>query len=1406
MQQTDKSENTTLAPAICLPLSGRHLIEASAGTGKTWTLTGIVLRLIVEQGYPCEQIIATTFTRSASTEMQERIRGRLQDFYQVLTVFLSQDFADIYDKMRETVTKQVQENWADNEQNWQAFFEQFEKNFEPFLSKYAIKEIYDDPINTFLIRYILKQNLKHILVNTESKTPNKMLDFSLALKRTQLALNQLDRLFVGTLDSLCQKWLREFSSETGFSSQIKISKDVTSVIQGMVNDELRGFLAYLHEQYQANPMVYQWVTSGLKSTEDYRQVVERALNFYTAPIDVMAMPKLDLKGIEALRQRIVAYPSDGFAENNKDNLGLNKGGYVYKNFGKIKDVQQQLANPTDVIFQLDRFAKDKAIKDVLNTLYEFKFNDKAIFNKGANISQDDVSFLHDLALLYDYQMRLNTYKDQINAFFTQFISRYVRQHLPNVLEYKGLTTFALQLAKLNQALDGSQGNALAQYIRHQYPVALIDESQDVNTEQAMLIKRIYLDDSNGRVNTDKGFLLLVGDPKQAIYGFRGGDVQNYTALKSLFPEKPKQLTTNRRASEHLINSLNNWYGVVGDDNINTNIDDNSLPKKMGNEIYYHKIDADRKTADLVSHNPNDTKTIHYLQIAYNQPFPTNEDSQSDDEIGYVQEVDVILAQILAWFDSQADERDQLFMLDKDKEPLALQLSDICILADKNKYLDQIERKLHQFGIATMRGGSQSIFAEQISHDLLNLMALLLTPYQTDKLRTVLMSHFYQLKLSDVNELFQALDVENLGVEILDVDNDNDKDDLANNLKILNNLQAQLNQASQKWQKQGFLVALQWLFNQRIRLPNQSNLSVWQRLASHEKGERFLIDLRQLLDIINEQISHDFGGVAGEHQLLEWFAEQVQTEPNDDRFLQQRLSSEIGVQLMTIHQSKGLEFGIVFVVGLTNNVRKLEPPHLYLYTDNSDKILLNSRHLSALSQDNGKSFADEEMQNLYEERLRLLYVALTRARERVYIVVKSAYNKSNHYTPLKPFLADVDGTKDIKDFNLDERLYDVVNIIDTQNLKNSLSNYLTLIQKQQKPILRREDNTTLQQPDTTSLSNNINSTEDYENYFQTIIKKTEFKSWQSTSFTNLAKYNKEVDMLELKEKDDELIAPIEQEDEQQNIVITEDNQQDLDIRFSFEKGTSAGTFLHGVLENLMNLTISKRRDNAEMQVIIDRELRNQGLPEKYFSTFINENAHDDNQKAYDKLVAWLNDIMNTPLSAPNSQTHESVGVCLKDIEPQHKQTEMAFELYLKNNLDFEALNALFKKYDKPLLLQNSVDTLWQYLKGEIDLMYHYQGKYYVVDYKSNFLGSDFADYNQNAMQNAMDQHHYWLQAIIYQVALHRFLRLRLPSYEVNTHLGGVEYAFLRGMSPNKNTGRYVWQIPSEMLIALDKLFG
>jgi exodeoxyribonuclease V beta subunit len=95
-------------------------------------------------------------------------------------------------------------------------------------------------------------------------------------------------------------------------------------------------------------------------------------------------------------------------------------------------------------------------------------------------------------------------------------------------------------------------------------------------------------------------------------------------------------------------------------------------------------------------------------------------------------------------------------------------------------------------------------------------------------------------------------------------------------------------------------------------------------------------------------------------------------------------------------------------------------------------------------------------------------------------------------------------------------------------------------------------------------------------------------------------------------------------------------------------------------------------------------------------------------------------------------------------------------------------------------------LW-YMKGFIDLVFEWQGRYYIVDYKSNFLGERFEDYQEARLREEMLKSGYDLQYHIYLVALHRYLRQRIPDYDYEAHMGGVYYLFIRGMSPELGPG-------------------
>lgn len=1459
-----EDDEPLLPPAVTLPLTGRHLIEASAGTGKTWTLTGVMLRLIVQAGQPCEKIIATTFTRSAAAEMRQRIRERLQDFYQLLQMINHSTFTPLNDSDLDSSKAIAVQKYAHFIAQVQALAGQ--KNL---LGKYK------DPINKHLIEWIAKQvfglpvdvtaaaspkvSPKASLStpkptaddseNSTHKPAKNTVNFRIALQRTTLALNQLDRLFVSTLDSLCQKWLREYSSETGFSAEVQISNDVSGIIKGMIHDQIRAFMVQVNANMpELYPMMFD--NNVFLPVADYYEAVNRALNFYTADIDTVSLTTFDTTAIKALMQSI-ADDNDSefeayFDSDFRKAQGFSAGNKLHKHFNEIKNLQNLLS--TGDITNVFAMYKVGNIVKVLEGIEDLYVNDKGFNSKKEQQSAIFKSFdiVDNIWQLIQQTQALQDYFKQVNFYFTQFISRYVRTHLPKRLESQRLTTFALQLARLNDALSGKKGQSLARYIRHQYPIALIDESQDINTEQALLIQRVYLQDFEPetadkaekskakKYHNPSQFLLLVGDPKQAIYGFRGGDVQNYTTLKKLFPEQPKSLNQNHRSSAALIDSLNHWYGV-GKQDIDPNQADqlpnvNQQPYVMGREIYYRKISATRQTAELVVANAAENEAVslpafNHIAIEYKAPYnqqmvavaendatsndtdsPNNTNSSNDiissSDERTVDYADAIAAQIFDLFD---DSKALSY------QTRGLTLSDICVLAVKNSELHTIEKRFYHHGIATVRGGSQSVFGDSMSIDLMTLQSVLLTPFSESKLKSLMLSSFFQLTLEQINQLYDALNQTNTQA----AQGQAHPHHQASTNTSLAEIQQLVLTASELWQKHSFLVAIQWLLNQPLTLPSQITLNFWQRLAKHPSGERLLIDLRQLLDIISDQ----FNGQVGEHQLFEWFCAQVQQQPKEDWSTQQRLPSDEGVQLMTVHASKGLEFPIVFVVGFTGESKaKFHGAPLYLYgiqtthqakpqlTQNNDNPLL-SRRLTALpsqiADNNPINYVAIEDQSAYEERLRLLYVALTRAKEQVYLVTvakKSAVKNS----ALAPFM------DDLAKFAVKETLTETTHIIDSNSLSKYYESKLKFTPKANR---QNEQNATAAKID-------------YDEIIKVITIDT-FKGWANTSFTALSRYidHTSVDTVvnaEDRQDDDILSAAQTRLLPIPNSRLAGESSNEVNsIRFNFEKGTNPGTFLHSVLEDIANnynetpeLAVPQQDAKADKlkrwSVMVDRTLRRYQMPSNYFSTKESSagqygNWHDINidnlQPDYIALVDWLDDIIHTPLAAS--------AVPLVNIKYNQKVAELGFNLRLNQHLSFSDLNALFHQFDIPLQLQSQeVNTMvWQYLKGEIDLVYQHGTQFFIVDYKSNYLGNDFDSYNPAALYDAMTTHSYWLQASIYQMALHRYLKLRLANYDINTHLGAVEYAFLRGMSPKYATcGKLVKQFDSAFILALDDMFG
>lgn len=1437
-------------PAIRIKLNGQYLIEASAGTGKTWTLTGIVLRLLIEAKRAPEHIIATTFTRAAAAEMRQRIHDRLVDFYQLLQWLNNvqanpSTHAILYPQLvnsKNIADKKSTEKIAtnDGQADTEALNEASDKKIsteqrqarKQWLEEKAKlsgnADLLSDPINLYLLTYLLDHTEDYPLAD--------------AMRRCALVLTTLDKLFVGTLDSLSQKWLSEYSAETGHQQGIQISDQEQIVIESIIHDTVRAHHSYLYNQ---KPEIYQLLqhTKRLTAPADHIGVAQKSMQFISTPIEAVEMgEEIDFsayqQALDAFKNCDLKDIEPYFDIEFGIEKGLKKGGKFGKTIYAIATIQK-LVHQYEGAFFANLDADSESFYGLVSSLFISEEDGGNLFKKKFDEQRQILANFEGIQLLASLRScteQIELYLDALIENLNRDIALKVRQKLPSILEMRRETTFALQMVRLNQALSGKQGERLARYIRHHYPVALIDESQDINGEQARMIERIYLSKNNDSASQSgsRGFLLLVGDPKQAIYGFRGGDVANYNAMKAKFAKDTiMSLDINRRSNERLITALNHWFGrptPVKD--LQDSTSDKAISNKsnqlaqLGKSIYYQYITAantdfrlswqmaiEQKQKEASLQNLLSNSPVSVIHLPYDKQAKHNA-------------CELTALHIAA-----------LLASEQTLEGRPIKPSDIGVLGRRKHELKQVEDMLSKLGVPTLETAEKNVFDTPIAADLAALLEAMLRPHRRDIINRVLTSNFYQMSLNEVQALMLDNDESEANTDTNQTHQKIDSEQ-AELKQRYQDFQLYLKTAASHWQHNGILSALHYLFARNPMVSAKSmpsdrqtdkqvqSQNIWVGLADLEDGARYLMDLRHLLDILAQHGMH-----IGEHELLAWYKKNMNSSRIPEWAQQQPLPTESGVQLMTIHKSKGLEFPIVYVVGMDGASPKAggrSNHNLFLY----DSDIEDNKTERRLSASKGKRYskstkgekptdyyAQFETTENYEELRRLAYVAFTRASEQLYMVFSDAYNKTD--AERKPSLQWL-SCEDHK-FVLPDRLQPYIGWLE----------YIAI-----EPIAETILQTSKAFQDTKLLESapelQTHKRIDYQSAYAQ-IQRNSFKGWAKTSFTALARQLNEqsqalavfddgvedeldlTDSINLTNSVDnpQLRGDLFDDSEIGGNTITSDN-----IRFRFVKGANAGTFLHEIFEKI------DFADNSKWSVIIDQSIRQYQMPITYVSATTQQRlqknlavpvemedgvepaASTQLGEAHEQLISWVADVLAAPLLAS--------GQSLQAIPARQRIAELGFNMGLSEDFTPERINHIFMHYlpDEPEkhieLTPQFSNHIYRYLRGEIDLVYECAGKYYVVDYKSNYLGNSLSNYNSENLSAAMNKAGYWLQAAIYQVALHRFLRLRLKGYVGNEaqYLGAVEYVFLRGIDSQgtQNYGRIQWQIPFELVNALDEMFG
>jgi exodeoxyribonuclease V beta subunit len=780
-------------------------------------------------------------------------------------------------------------------------------------------------------------------------------------------------------------------------------------------------------------------------------------------------------------------------------------------------------------------------------------------------------------------------------------------------------------------------------------------------------------------------LFLIGDPKQSIYGFRGADIHSYLSARRATHGRHYQLGTNYRSTRQLVAAVNQLFRHAEGQYAAGAF---RFRKGEENPLPFDAVDAAGRKQQLVG---------------VDGPFQALAVGMADVEDMRVDDYREFFAQHCAEHIVRLLNDPRVGFRDDAGRFTVLKPADIAILVRDRREATAVRRALVQRTVASVYLSDQdSVVESDEARDVLRWLQAVANPLDVTLARAAFATATCALPLAELARLAS--------------------DELAWEARV-----EQLKALHAAWQRQGVLAMLR-RFIHELGLP--------AKLLAAPGGERRLTNLLHLAELLQEASRE----LDGEQALIRWFAEQVEGvgEGGDERVLRLESDAEL-VKVVTVHKSKGLEYPLVylpFAVTARKTDRRNRAFFDYMEEDGERRIDL------ALS-DTAMAAVDRAR---LEEDLRLLYVALTRARHFLWLGVAAVAARKKgenqlHESALGYLLT---GGAPVPASAVRERWETLRGDVDGIELH-------ALPSPDGCTRLRRED----VRPDLVEPPR-------FEGRFE--------RNWAVGSFTSLTKNT---------------VAPPTRPQEEN--LLEEEDPGVVPVTHSedapwhrFPRGAGPGNFLHEQLEWMAREGFGQV-DEEDYQARLAQRIQRAGWGNRL-----------------DDALAWLRMIAVTPLPP--------VGCALADIDAPLAEMEFWFP---SRQLDVAALDRLCRRHllgntPRPTLPERQLHGM---LKGFTDLVFECHGRYWVLDYKSNALGPGDAAYTQGAMAAGMAEHRYDIQGAIYMLAVHRLLRARLgAAYSPHEHLGGAVFLFLRGIGNPATHGCYLIEPDVELLDGLDRLLG
>ncbi|MGF1726064.1 exodeoxyribonuclease V subunit beta [Photobacterium nomapromontoriensis] len=1184
----------TLQP-MTFPLHGARLIEASAGTGKTFTIASLYLRLLLGHGsvetrhgneLTVTEILVVTFTEAATAELRDRIRARIHDARLAFSRGVSHD---------------------------------------PVIAP-LLAEIHDH------------KAAAEILLNAE---------------------RQMDEAAIYTIHGFCQRMLTQNAFESGSRFNNEFVTDESQLKSLVVADYWRRNFYHL-----ATPLASE-VRSIWSSPAALLRDIGNSLTGAPVKLSVAAMSdsladlhRENMQRIDKIKAQWREHEAD--FEALIANSGINKRSYTKKSLPAwLAQVSQWAALPTDSYELPDKLER---------------FHQQTLIEKTAKGEPPEHPVFAAVAALLDTPANL---RDPLMAHAIE----HCRALLAQAKARKGWLSFDDLLTQLSAAIENDHGDCLTGRIRTQYPVAMIDEFQDTDPLQYNIFSTIY------RHQPQCG-LFMIGDPKQAIYAFRGADIFTYIQARRQVQDH-YTLETNWRSTADMVGAVNAVFQQP------------DSPFIYDQDIQFLSVKHSPKAADRSwwLDGERQPALTFWLQES-NAGKPVTKGS-------YQEIMAAATAAQIQYLLTQSQQKAAYFS-EKDHQH-AIEAGNIAVLVRTGNEGRMIKKALSDQGIASVYlSNRDSVFSSAEAADVQRLLQAVLTPEDERALRAALASRLFALTAVELDELNNSETAWEVAI---------------NSFKGFR----------KQWLSRGVMPMLRSVMAQH---------QIAERLLADEGGERRLTDLLhigELLQAASQTLDSDYG-------LLRWLAENI-AEPNgnaDDQVV--RLESERNlVQIVTIHKSKGLEYDVVFMPFVCS-YREVDSKGEVKYHDDADNITI----LDIAKQADSIEKADKER---LAEDLRLIYVALTRAVYGCYVGMAPIRNGRS--------------TKEPTGLHQSAMGYLVQNgqaggIAELELALAKLAESQSAIRVVAPPQLADHPWQPLAE-EAPILAPNV---------FTASLE----RNWWMTSYSSLVKQGHQA------YHDSSLDLPgFDIESAAESLTGGEDGVIDLEpVRsiYTFPRGARPGTFLHTVFEEI---EFTAPVDSPETVAILTDLLQKEHYELEWLPV----------------LQQLIHDVLHCVLDEQSMR--------LVDKTPAQRLTEMEFLLPIEL-LQSAVLNKVIARHDTVSAKAGELGfaTVSGMLKGFIDLVFEHQGKYYVLDWKSNHLGDDPSVYRGEQLIAAMRDHRYDLQYQIYALALQRFLRSRIPDYDYERHFGGVYYLFLRGMAAGSDSGIFHARPSAALLSDLERL--